>query len=113
MIKRGEVAAGLTVLGGELEQTGEAKFLPALLVPLGEFAACLGAAGEVTEGLATVNEALARCEARDERWYIAELLRIKGELLLAESGTAPSRPPSSASARRLRRSGSKERFFGN
>jgi predicted ATPase len=25
---------------------------------------------------------LARCEARDERWYEAELLRIKGELLL-------------------------------
>jgi predicted ATPase len=32
-----------------------------------------------------VDEALARCDARDERWYQAELLRIKGELLLHES----------------------------
>ena len=49
---------------------------------MGELAACLGEAGEVSAGLATVDEALARCEARDERWYEAELLRIKGELLL-------------------------------
>jgi predicted ATPase len=39
----------------------------------------------VAQGLATVDEALGRCEARDERWYVAELLRIKGELLLHES----------------------------
>ena len=27
---------------------------------------------------------LARCEARDERWYMAELQRIKAELMLAQ-----------------------------
>ncbi len=27
---------------------------------------------------------LARCEARDERWYMAELQRIKAELILAQ-----------------------------
>jgi predicted ATPase len=32
--------------------------------------------------MAIVEETLARCEARDERWYVAELLRIKGELLV-------------------------------
>ena len=31
-----------------------------------------------------VEETLARCEARDERWYLAELLRIKGELLILQ-----------------------------
>ena len=35
-------------------------------------------------GLETVEETLARCEARDERWYVAELLRIKGELAILE-----------------------------
>jgi predicted ATPase/DNA-binding winged helix-turn-helix (wHTH) protein len=85
MAKRGDIAAGLAVLRSELERAGEARFLPRFLLPLGEFAACLGEAGEVAQGLATVDQALARCEARDERWYVAELMRIKGVLLLGES----------------------------
>ena len=76
------------MLRKELERAGEARFLPRFLLPLGELAACLGEAGEIKQGLATVDEALARCEARDERWYEAELLRIKGELLLHD-GRAP------------------------
>jgi predicted ATPase len=82
MAKRGDVAAGLEILRKELERAGDARFLPRFLLPLGELAACLGAVGEVAQGLATVDETLARCEARDERWYEAELLRIKGELFL-------------------------------
>jgi predicted ATPase len=84
MARRAGVAAGLPILRKALEVAGEARFLPRFLLPLGELAACLGEAGEVGRGLATVDEALARCEARDERWYQAELLRIKGELLLLE-----------------------------
>ena len=41
--------------------------------------------GEVADGLATIDDMLARGQARDERWYFAELLRIKGELLLKSS----------------------------
>ena len=82
MAKRGNVPAGLEILRKELERAGDARFLPRFLLPLGELAAGLGAVGEVAQGLVTVDEALARCEARDERWYEAELLRIKGELLL-------------------------------
>ncbi|MCP3398663.1 winged helix-turn-helix domain-containing protein [Bradyrhizobium sp. CCGB20] len=78
--RSGDVAAGLTLLRKALELAGEARFLPRFLLPLGELAACLGEVGEVSLGLATADEALARCEARDERWYAAELWRIKGEL---------------------------------
>jgi predicted ATPase/DNA-binding winged helix-turn-helix (wHTH) protein len=85
MVKRGDIAAGLEALRSELGRAGEARFLPRFLLPHGELAACLGEAGEVAQGLATVDEALARCEARDERWYVAELLRIRGELLLHET----------------------------
>ena len=85
MVKRGDIAAGLEVLRSELGRAGEARFLPRFLLSHGELAACLGEAGEVAQGLATVDEALGRCEARDERWYVAELLRIKGELLLRET----------------------------
>lgn len=66
-----------------LEQAGEARFLPRFLLLLGELAVCLGKTGEVGMGLETVDETLARCEARDELWYVAELLRIKGELLIS------------------------------
>jgi predicted ATPase/DNA-binding winged helix-turn-helix (wHTH) protein len=84
MAKIGDTAAGLVALRGGLEQAGEAKFLPRFLLLLGELAACLGSAGEVALGLETVDEAIARCEGRDERWYVAELLRIKGELVISE-----------------------------
>jgi predicted ATPase len=46
----------------------------------------LGRAGQVSEGLAELNEAIARSEHNEERWLIAELLRIKGELLLLRDG---------------------------
>jgi predicted ATPase/DNA-binding winged helix-turn-helix (wHTH) protein len=80
--RRGDLATGLPLLRKALELAGEARFLPRFLLPLGELAACLGEAGEVSQGLETADEALARCEARDEGWYVAELWRIKGELLL-------------------------------
>ncbi|TMJ58304.1 MAG: transcriptional regulator [Alphaproteobacteria bacterium] len=84
MAKRGDTAGGLRALRGGLDQAGDARFLPRFMLLLGELGVCLGKAGEVTRGLATVEETLARCDARDERWYIAELLRIKGELAILE-----------------------------
>ncbi|WP_342731593.1 winged helix-turn-helix domain-containing protein [Bradyrhizobium sp. B117] len=80
--RQGDLATGLPLLRKALELAGEARFLPRFLLPLGELAACLGKAGEVSQGLAVAGETLARCEARDEGWYVAELWRIKGELLL-------------------------------
>ena len=87
MAKRGDHAGGLQALRGGLEQAGDAKFLPRFLLLLGELAVWLGEAGEVAPALETVKETLARCEARDERWYLAELLRIKGELVMKEAAT--------------------------
>jgi predicted ATPase len=69
-----------------LEEAGEARFLPRFLLLLGEVAACLGTAGEMALGLETVDDAITRCEARDEGWYIAELFRIRGELVLLQGG---------------------------
>jgi predicted ATPase len=69
---------------GGLEQAGDARFLPRFLLLLGELAAYLGQVGEMAPGLAIVEDTLARCEARDEGWYIADLLRIGGELILLE-----------------------------
>ena len=42
----------------------------------------LADAGQVAEGLAAVDQALGQSESTEERWCIAELLRVKGELAL-------------------------------
>jgi hypothetical protein len=88
LAKRGNIEGGLAALRSGLEGAGEARFLPRFLLPFGELAICLGQQGQVSAGLAVVDEALTRCEAREERWFVAELLRIKGELLLREDGRA-------------------------
>jgi predicted ATPase/class 3 adenylate cyclase/DNA-binding winged helix-turn-helix (wHTH) protein len=85
--ERGDIAAGLQALRSGLEQAGEARFLPRFVLLLGELAAFLGKAGEIALGLETLEETLARCEARDERWYVAELLRIKGDLTILEGAS--------------------------
>jgi predicted ATPase len=87
MAKRGDVDAGLALLRSELDRAGDAKYLPRFLLPLGEFAACLGGADEIEKGILAVDDALERCKARHEGWYVPELLRIKGELMLKHSST--------------------------
>jgi len=49
---------------------------------LGELADALSRAGRVGEGLATIDRALDRATQNGGLWYIAELLRIKGEIVL-------------------------------
>jgi predicted ATPase len=44
----------------------------------------LGRAGQIADGLAAIEEAILRSERTEERWLIAELLRIKGELFLLQ-----------------------------
>jgi predicted ATPase len=45
----------------------------------------LAGAGRLDEALDTIERALARCDRDGVRWSIAELLRIKAELLLLSS----------------------------
>ena len=87
--KRGDLDAGLALLHRELDRAGDARFLPRFLLLLGELAACLGAANEAGQGLAVVEENLARCKTRQELWYVPELLRIKGELMLKDNQPSP------------------------
>ena len=41
----------------------------------------------MTEGLAAIEEASERSERTEERWSMAELLRVKGELLLLQGAS--------------------------
>jgi hypothetical protein len=51
---------------------------------LAEYAEGLRRANRIAEGLQTIGHALEMCRRDEEFWCIAELLRIKGELLLSE-----------------------------
>ena len=44
----------------------------------------LAGTGRVADGLASINAVLARASRNEELWYFAELLRIKGMLVLDE-----------------------------
>lgn len=78
--ERGQVQQGLATyraMGARLE-------LPYLL---GQLAEAYGNLGRATAGLETLTEALTLMETSDERWWAAELYRLRGELLLAEGGS--------------------------
>jgi hypothetical protein len=53
---------------------------------LGELADALSHSGEITRGLATIDRALSQSHGHEEGWCIAELLRIKGEIVLKAGG---------------------------
>jgi predicted ATPase/DNA-binding winged helix-turn-helix (wHTH) protein len=85
LMRRGDPNAGLSLLRaavGDLRITNYALRYTAFL---GVFAECFGAVGKCAEGLTIIDEALKRCESGGERWCIAELLRIKGDLVLLEN----------------------------
>ena len=63
-----------------LQATGTEMARPYYLALLAE---AYGKAGQAEEGLAVLAEALAAVDNTGERWYEAELYRLKGELLLA------------------------------
>jgi len=83
--RSGDIATGLPLLREELERAGDTRFLPRFLPLLGELAACFGEAGQTDRGLAAIEDVLKRCDERQERWYLPELIRIKGELMLRDA----------------------------
>ena len=86
LIKRGDLRDGIGLLRigfAELDATFSSYGISMFL---GELAEALGRIGEIAEGLATVDEAIERSGRTEEGWTIAELLRIKAELLLLQGG---------------------------
>jgi predicted ATPase len=86
LIRNGDVDTGLRLLRVALEQAREASFQPSFTWFLGELAAGLGHTGQIAQGLEAIDQALARSKRNEERWCAAELLRIRGELLLLQGG---------------------------
>ena len=91
MIKRGDPDAGSRLLRAAIVDLDQREFALLRTGFLCVLAQGLADSGQIAEGLATINDALVRCEQFGERWCISELLRVKGELeLLGPSADAAS-----------------------
>jgi hypothetical protein len=91
IIKRGSIMEGLNQLRGGMEELRGIQYGVYYIVFLSEYAEALGLSGQSDQGLDVIDEALARSERNEENWYVAELLRVKGELILLH-GSATAVP---------------------
>jgi predicted ATPase len=48
------------------------------------------ASGDIVAALATIDQAVATCERTGQRWYDAELHRIRGEILIKQNPADPA-----------------------
>jgi non-specific serine/threonine protein kinase len=82
--KLGDPERGLDLLRRGLAEMQKASYL--LFYPFfkAELAAALGGMGRVNDGLAEIDEAIRFAEETDYRWFLPELLRAKGEVVLQE-----------------------------
>ena len=83
-LRRGDVNTGLRMLTACFEELGSSgiaapRFLRFAAVHMAD---ALGQAGRVPNGLAAIDEAMARAEHTKELWELPEMMRIRGELLL-------------------------------
>ncbi|HBK09572.1 MAG TPA: transcriptional regulator, partial [Acetobacteraceae bacterium] len=83
-IKRGDIDTGLQLLRSCLGELGEVSVNYGALLFLCAMAEALGRVRQAGEGLSALEEVIVRTDETDERWAIAELLRIKGELLILQ-----------------------------
>jgi predicted ATPase len=89
-VRQGQAGEGLTLIHqgiNDWRASGVNLILPYYLALLAE---AYGRAGRPDEGLHELTGALALVEATGERWYEAELHRLKGELMLQQQSKVQS-----------------------
>jgi predicted ATPase len=79
LVKKGDVT-GLPLLRSALDELRDMRFHLRYAAYLGMLAHGLGDAGQMAEAHATIEDSLEWSKRSEERWYMPELLRIKGEL---------------------------------
>src|SRR5262249_14904965 len=87
MAKNGGVAEGISLLrrgSAAYRATGAETFMPHYMALLAE--AC-EAAGQIDEAMTLLDCALHIVERTGERWFVAELNRCKGELMVRQGRT--------------------------
>jgi len=84
LIARGSTDEGLETLQRILDEVPKSAFFARHALTQATLAEALGKVGELSRAHTIIDQALMRSERDDERWYLAEFLRIKGELLHLE-----------------------------
>jgi predicted ATPase/DNA-binding winged helix-turn-helix (wHTH) protein len=84
LIARSSTDEGLKTLHRVLDELPQGAFFAHYAGIHATLAEALGRVGAISSGHATVDDALMRSERDEERWYMAEFIRIKGELLRLE-----------------------------
>ncbi|HEX3576648.1 MAG TPA: hypothetical protein VHU42_18775, partial [Rhodopila sp.] len=85
LLRGGELVAGLPLLRGALEELRETGYVLRYTRFLAVLAEKSADAGQIAEGLITVEDALARAERDQGHWCTSDLLRVKGEILLLDA----------------------------
>jgi predicted ATPase len=85
MIRRGDIAGGLELLSAGMDYGAENKTSLQFFSFCSELAHALGKAGQITAGLAAIDDAIDYSDRTEERWMMPEFMRVKGELLLLQS----------------------------
>ena len=88
LIRQGATSSGVALLRHSLDQPPEASFQPRFAWFLGCLAIGLARLGDLPQARRIMAEALARSERNEDRWCLAELLRINGDLLAQDSTDA-------------------------
>ncbi len=88
LVRRGETKAGQRLLEAAIGELRGIEFGVHYTAFLAGQAEGLARAGDTDRAMAAIDEALARSERNGERWCVADLLRIRGELDLAHGATA-------------------------
>ena len=88
LIERGEFAQGVELLSPALKACEQSGWQMGYVQFLGCLAEGLAGLGDLEDAVSTVERAIAWADHRGEAWCRAELLRMKGELMLRQSGIA-------------------------
>jgi predicted ATPase len=84
--KQGKMKDGIRVLATALAEYPENSFHMRYIAFLGELAEGFAHTGDIGAGLATIDRALDASRRCEENWCVAELLRIKGEIIATQAG---------------------------
>jgi predicted ATPase/DNA-binding winged helix-turn-helix (wHTH) protein len=87
-IRRADTERGLSLLRDGLKGFAKSNFQSRYVFFLGSLAMGAFNAGDQRGALLTIDEALDQSERNCDRWYIAELIRIKGELVMRQNEPA-------------------------
>jgi predicted ATPase/DNA-binding winged helix-turn-helix (wHTH) protein len=85
-LRKNEVQDRLALVRLALTELRSRQFSPSYTMALGSLAHALGRLGATAEGLEAIEDAFDHSQRAGDRWYSAELLRIKAELLVAHKG---------------------------